>query len=104
MHNDRERPLGPVHSDAARPDLPQRESLHDWRYESDPEPHMGGHRVAHARGEVLSVLEPGPATPLFQAFFKAAQESGFPPTDHVNGCPERGIEPLDEDLEPQRVS
>ncbi len=45
-----------------------------------------------------------PANPPFQAFFKAAQESGFPPTDHVNGCRERGIEPLDEDLEPQRVS
>ena len=26
---------------------------YDWRYVSDPEPHMGGRRVAHARGRVL---------------------------------------------------
>jgi choline dehydrogenase len=26
---------------------------YDWRYQSDPEPHMGGRRVAHARGKVL---------------------------------------------------
>ncbi len=27
--------------------------LYDWRYESEPEPHMGGRRVYHARGRVL---------------------------------------------------
>ncbi|MDQ4008412.1 MAG: choline dehydrogenase [Actinomycetota bacterium] len=27
--------------------------LYDWRYESEPEPHMGGRRVFHARGKVL---------------------------------------------------
>ena len=27
--------------------------LYDWRYQSEPEPHMGGRRVAHARGRVL---------------------------------------------------
>ena len=27
--------------------------LYDWRYQSDPEPHMGGRRVYHARGKVL---------------------------------------------------
>lgn len=27
--------------------------LYDWRYQSEPEPHMGGRRVAHARGKVL---------------------------------------------------
>ena len=26
---------------------------YDWRYESEPEPHMGGRRVYHARGKVL---------------------------------------------------
>ncbi|MDQ3085591.1 MAG: GMC family oxidoreductase N-terminal domain-containing protein, partial [Actinomycetota bacterium] len=26
---------------------------YDWRYESEPEPFMGGRRVAHARGKVL---------------------------------------------------
>ncbi len=27
--------------------------LYDWRYETDPEPHLNGRRVAHARGKVL---------------------------------------------------
>ncbi|HEY7754597.1 MAG TPA: choline dehydrogenase [Actinomycetota bacterium] len=27
--------------------------LYDWRYASEPEPHMGGRRIAHARGKVL---------------------------------------------------
>ena len=27
--------------------------LYDWRYESEPEPFMGGRRVAHARGKIL---------------------------------------------------
>jgi len=27
--------------------------LYDWRYRSEPEPHMGGRRVYHARGKVL---------------------------------------------------
>jgi choline dehydrogenase len=26
---------------------------YDWKYESEPEPHMGGRRVSHARGKVL---------------------------------------------------
>jgi len=51
-------------------------SFYDWRYESDPDVHMGGRR----------------------------QESGFPLTDGVNGCRELGLDPLEEDLEPQRVS
>src|SRR5699024_12683087 len=28
-------------------------SFYDWIYESDPEPHMNGRRVAHARGKVF---------------------------------------------------
>ena len=27
--------------------------FYDWKYESDPEPHMGGRRVYHARGKIL---------------------------------------------------
>ncbi len=27
--------------------------FYDWKYESEPEPHMGGRRVAHARGKLL---------------------------------------------------
>ena len=26
---------------------------YDWKYESEPEPHMGGRRISHARGKVL---------------------------------------------------
>src|ERR1700722_4741659 len=115
--------------------------FYDWRYESEPEPFMGGRRVYHARGKVLGgsgsingmifqrgnpldyerwaadpgmeawdyahclpyfkkmetclagadewrgsngpqLLERGPAiNPLFQAFFKAAQQAGYPLTD-----------------------
>jgi choline dehydrogenase len=28
-------------------------SLYDWKYESEPEPHMNGRRIYHARGKVL---------------------------------------------------
>ena len=27
--------------------------LYDWKYESEPEPHMGGRRIYHARGKLL---------------------------------------------------
>ena len=27
--------------------------FYDWRYESEPEPYMGGRRIYHARGKVL---------------------------------------------------
>ena len=27
--------------------------FYDWKYETEPEPHMGGRRVYHARGKVL---------------------------------------------------
>ncbi|WP_200847176.1 choline dehydrogenase [Microbacterium sp. 18062] len=33
--------------------FPSGRPLYDWRYESEPEPHMHGRRVAHARGKVL---------------------------------------------------
>ncbi|WP_294567661.1 choline dehydrogenase [uncultured Arthrobacter sp.] len=33
--------------------FPSGNPLYDWRYQSDPEPHMGGRRIAHARGKVL---------------------------------------------------
>ena len=33
--------------------FPSGSRFYDWRYESEPEPHMGGRRVAHARGKVL---------------------------------------------------
>ena len=32
---------------------PSGNPLYDWRYQTDPEPHMGGRRVSHTRGKVL---------------------------------------------------
>jgi len=45
------------------------------------------------------VLERGPATsPLFQAFFEAAQEAGYPLTDDVNGYRQEGFAPFDRNI------
>ena len=41
-----------IHAPAALP-FPIGNPLYDWRYESEPEPGMGGRRVYHARGKVL---------------------------------------------------
>ncbi|MDQ0259204.1 choline dehydrogenase [Sinomonas atrocyanea] len=140
--------------------FPSGNPLYDWRYESDPEPFMGGRRVAHARGKVLGgsssingmifqrgnpmdyerwgadpgmeswdfahclpyfkrmenalaaspedpfrghegplILERGPATnPLFQAFFDAAVQAGYPRTDDVNGYRQEGFGPFDRNV------
>jgi choline dehydrogenase len=128
---------------------------YDWKYESEPEPHMHGRRIYHARGKVLGgsssingmifqrgnpldyerwaaepgleqwdyahclpyfkrmetclagadayrggdgplVLERGPAeSPLFEAFFDAVQEAGYPLTDDVNGRQQEGFAKFD---------
>ena len=134
--------------------------FYDWKYESEPEPHMGGRRVYHARGKVLGgsssvngmifqrgnpldyerwasdpgmetwdhahclpyfkrmenclaaaaddpfrghdgplVLERGPAKgPLFDAFFAAVQEAGYPLTDDVNGFRQEGFAAFDRNV------
>jgi choline dehydrogenase len=41
-----------IHMPAALP-YPIGNRLYDWKYESEPEPHMHGRRVFHARGKVL---------------------------------------------------
>jgi len=41
-----------VHMPAALP-IPIGNRLYDWKYKSDPEPHMNGRRIVHARGKVL---------------------------------------------------
>ncbi|MDP3967045.1 MAG: choline dehydrogenase [Nocardioides sp.] len=146
-----------IHMPAALP-YPIGNPLYDWRYESEPEPHMGGRRIFHARGKVLGgsssingmifqrgnpldferwaadagmeswdyahclpyfkrmetclagadtwrggsgplVLERGPATsPLFGAFFEAAQQAGHPLTDDVNGYRQEGFAPFDRNV------
>jgi choline dehydrogenase len=132
--------------------------FYDWRYESEPEPHMGDRRIYHARGKVLGgsssingmifqhgnpldyerwagddgmkdwdfahclpyfkrmenclagdeewhghsgplVLERGPATnPLFEAFFSAAEQAGYPRTEDVNGYRQEGFAPFDRNV------
>jgi choline dehydrogenase len=134
--------------------------FYDWKYESEPEPYMGGRRVYHARGKVLGgsssingmifqrgnpmdyerwasgegmetwgyahclpyfkkmenalaadpddpfrghdgplVLERGPAQgPLFDAFFAAVQEAGYPLTDDVNGYRQEGFAKFDRNV------
>jgi choline dehydrogenase len=134
--------------------------FYDWKYESEPEPYMGGRRVYHARGKVLGgsssingmifqrgnpmdyerwasgagmetwdyahclpyfkkmenalaadpddpfrghdgplVLERGPAKgPLFDAFFAAVQEAGYPLTDDVNGYKQEGFAKFDRNV------
>src|SRR5215472_16908199 len=45
------------------------------------------------------VLERGPATsPLFQAFFEAAQQAGYTLTDDVNGYRQEGFAPFDRNV------
>jgi choline dehydrogenase len=42
------------------------------------------------------VLERGPATnPLFEAFFQAAEQAGYPRTSDVNGYQQEGVAPFD---------
>jgi choline dehydrogenase len=41
-----------IHMPAALP-FPIGNPLYDWRYETEPEPHMNGRKIYHARGKVL---------------------------------------------------
>ncbi|MEX0834251.1 MAG: choline dehydrogenase [Actinomycetota bacterium] len=41
-----------IHMPAALP-FPIGSKFYDWKYESEPEPHMNGRRIYHARGKVL---------------------------------------------------
>ena len=148
-----------VHMPAALP-FPIGSRFYDWKYESEPEPHMHGRRVYHARGKVLGgsssingmifqrgnpmdyerwgadpgmgdwdfahclpyfnrmenclaaapddpyrghdgplALERGPATnPLFEAFFTAAEQAGYPRTDDVNGYRQEGFAKFDRNI------
>jgi choline dehydrogenase len=146
-----------IHMPAAL-SMPIGKPRYDWRYSSEPEPHMNGRRVYHARGKVLGgsssingmifqrgnpldyerwaadpgmqpwdyahclpyfkrmetctagadawrggegplVLERGPATnPLFDAFFAAAVQAGYPRTDDVNGYRQEGFARFDRNI------
>ena len=146
-----------IHMPAAL-SFPIGSKFYDWKYESEPEPHMFGRRIYHARGKVLGgsssingmifqrgnpldferwaadagmerwsyahclpyfkrmenclaggddyrgdhgplVLERGPArNPLFEAFFDAAQEAGYPLTADVNGYQQEGFARFDRNI------
>jgi choline dehydrogenase len=146
-----------IHMPAALP-FPIGSRFYDWKYESEPEPHMSGRRVYHARGKVLGgsssingmifqrgnpmdyekwarepgmeawdyahclpyfkrmetcvagadewrgddgplVMERGPAVgPLFDAFFAAVQQAGYPLTDDVNGYRQEGFAAFDRNI------
>jgi choline dehydrogenase len=134
--------------------------FYDWKYESEPEPHLNDRRIYHARGKVLGgsssingmifqrgnpldyerwgadagmqswdyahclpyfrrmenclaaqpddqyrghdgplSLERGPATnPLFEAFFAATVQAGYPRTSDVNGYRQEGFAPFDRNI------
>ena len=138
--------------------IPIGNRFYDWKYESEPEPEMGGRKVYHARGKVLGgsssingmifqrgnamdyqrwaadpgmdtwdyahclpyfkrmetclaggddwrgdkgplVLERGPAeSPLFDAFFEAVEQAGYPLTDDVNGFRQEGFARFDRNI------
>ena len=146
-----------IHMPAAL-SFPIGSKFYDWKYESEPEPHMAGRRIYHARGKVLGgsssingmifqrgnpldferwaadpgmerwsyahclpyfkrmetclaggdeyrgddgplVLERGPAeNPLFQAFFDATEQAGYPPTADVNGYRQEGFARFDRNI------
>lgn len=147
----------PVHMPAALA-MPIGNARYDWCYQSDPEPHMGGRRIDHARGKLLGGsssingmifqrgnpgdydgwatrpglegwsydhclpyfqrMESAPAGsphfrgvdgplhvergraegPLFDAFFRAAQEAGHPLTHDVNGETQEGFGRFDRNV------
>jgi choline dehydrogenase len=138
--------------------MPIGNARYDWKYESEPEPHMNNRRVYHARGKVLGgsssingmifqrgnpmdcerwaadpgmgtwdyahclpyfkrmetclaggdpyrgttgplVLERGAAaSPLFEAFFEAVQQTGYALTEDVNGYRQEGFARFDRNI------
>src|SRR3954449_11034122 len=79
-----------IHMPAALP-IPIGNPLYDWRYESEPEPHMGGRKVFHARGKLLGgsssingmIFQRG--NPL--DFEKWAREPGLEAWDYAHCLP-----------------
>jgi choline dehydrogenase len=59
--------------------------FYDWRYESDPEPHMGNRQVYHARGKVL-----GGSSSINGMIFQRGN-----PMDYERWASDRGMETWD---------
>ncbi len=45
--------MGFIYPNACCVNVPSGNKFYDWIYSTDEEPHMGGRKVAHARGKVL---------------------------------------------------
>ena len=56
--------------------------FYDWKYESEPEPHMGGRRIYHARGKVL-----GGSSSINGMIFQRGN-----PLDYERWAADRGME------------
>ena len=65
--------------------FPAGSRFYDWCYESEPEPHMGGRRVAHARGKVL-----GGSSSINGMIFQRGN-----PMDYERWAAEKGMETWD---------
>ncbi len=65
--------------------FPSGSRFYDWKYESEPEPHMGGRRVAHARGKVL-----GGSSSINGMIFQRGN-----PLDYERWAAEKGMESWD---------
>ncbi|HEU4566873.1 MAG TPA: choline dehydrogenase [Marmoricola sp.] len=65
--------------------IPIGNRFYDWRYESDPEPHMNGRRVYHARGKVL-----GGSSSINGMIFQRGN-----PMDYERWAGEKGLEDWD---------
>ncbi len=73
-----------IHMPAALP-YPIGNRFYDWKYESEPEPHMGGRRVYHARGKVL-----GGSSSINGMIFQRGN-----PADYERWAAEAGMEQWD---------
>ena len=70
-----------IHMPAALP-YPIGNRLYDWKYESEPEPHMNGRRIFHARGKVL-----GGSSSINGMIFQRGN-----PLDYERWAAEKGLE------------
>ena len=77
-----------IHMPAALP-YPIGNRLYDWKYESEPEPHMGGRTVYHARGKVL-----GGSSQHQRDDLPARQPAGLRALGRRPGHGELGLRPL----------
>ncbi len=73
-----------INMPAALP-IPIGNRLWDWKYETDPEPHMNGRRIYHARGKVL-----GGSSSINGMIFQRGN-----PMDYERWASDRGLESWD---------